>query len=178
MRYKDIEGQLYNYNTIKIRISKLNRDIESLAEGIVSLGGASDGMPRGTDISNPTANNAMRLIEIKAEKEAQLSKDKKAEMVSNNQPTADFINVVVWGRQAENANAYLEKGSQVAVSGRIQTSSYEAQDGTKRYKTEIVADRIEFLTPASKNKQQPEATQESMDGIEGFYKVDDTDLPF
>lgn len=75
MRYKDVEGQLYNYNTIQLRIAKLTRDIESLAEGVASLGGASDGMPRGTEISNPTANNAIRLMEIKAEKETQRAKE-------------------------------------------------------------------------------------------------------
>lgn len=49
---------------------------------------------------------------------------------------ADFINCVVWRKQAENLAKYCTKGSQVAVEGRIQTRNYDAQDGTKRYVTE------------------------------------------
>lgn len=58
---------------------------------------------------------------------------------------ADFIPVVVWRAAAENCSKYLRKGSQVAVCGSIQTRSYDAQDGTKRYVTEIVADEVKFL---------------------------------
>lgn len=58
---------------------------------------------------------------------------------------ADFINVVVWRKQAEAVKNYISKGSQVAVEGRIQTRSYDAQDGTKRYITEVVADSVQFL---------------------------------
>ena len=58
---------------------------------------------------------------------------------------ADFIPVVVWRVAAENCSKYLRKGSQVAVCGSIQTRSYDAQDGTKRYVTEIVADEVKFL---------------------------------
>lgn len=64
------------------------------------------------------------------------------------QNEADFIPVVVWGKQAENVANYTNKGSQVAISGRIQTRSYNAQDGNKRYVTEIVADQfggVQFL---------------------------------
>ncbi len=57
----------------------------------------------------------------------------------------DFINVVVWRRQAENVCNYLDKGSQVSVEGRIQTGSYTAQDGTKRYTTDVAADNVQFL---------------------------------
>lgn len=58
---------------------------------------------------------------------------------------ADFLPVVVWRAQAENCAKYLRKGSQVAVSGSIQTRSYDAQDGTRRYVTEIVGDEVKFL---------------------------------
>ncbi|CAI3589322.1 Single-stranded DNA-binding protein 3 [Clostridium neonatale] len=56
------------------------------------------------------------------------------------QREADFIPVVVYGKQAENLANYLRKGSPAAISGRIQTRSYDAKDGTKRYITEVVAD--------------------------------------
>lgn len=58
---------------------------------------------------------------------------------------ADFINIVVWRRQAENVANYLDKGSQISVEGRIQTGSYTAQDGSKRYTTDVVADNVQFL---------------------------------
>ena len=58
---------------------------------------------------------------------------------------ADFINIVVWRKQAENVKNYLSQGSQVAIDGRIQTRSYDDKDGQKRYVTEVVADNVEFL---------------------------------
>ena len=61
----------------------------------------------------------------------------------------DFIGCVVWRRQAENVAKYCTKGSQVAIEGRIQTGSYDAQDGTKRYTTDVVCDNVTFL--GSKN---------------------------
>lgn len=60
------------------------------------------------------------------------------------QESADYHNIVVFGRQAELIKQYLYKGSGVFLEGRIQTRSWDAQDGTKRYRTEIVADRIQF----------------------------------
>ncbi len=58
---------------------------------------------------------------------------------------ADFINIVVWRKQAENVKNYLTQGSQVAIDGRIQTRSYDDKEGQKRYVTEVVADNVEFL---------------------------------
>ena len=62
---------------------------------------------------------------------------------------ADFFNIVVWRKQAENVKNYLTQGSQVAIDGRIQTRSYDDNNGQKRYVTEVVADNVEFL--GSKN---------------------------
>ncbi|MBQ1195046.1 MAG: single-stranded DNA-binding protein [Clostridia bacterium] len=59
--------------------------------------------------------------------------------------SADFPRVTVFGKQAENCQRFLEKGSRVAVEGRIQTGSYTKQDGTKVYTTEVVAERVEFI---------------------------------
>jgi single-strand DNA-binding protein len=66
-------------------------------------------------------------------------------MKSPNQPEADFISCVAWGKTAENMQRYLRKGSQVAVEGRIQTRSYDDQTGRKVYVTEVVAEYVEFL---------------------------------
>lgn len=62
---------------------------------------------------------------------------------------ADFINIVVWNKQAENVKNFLTKGSQVGIDGRIQTRTYDDQNGQKRYVTEVVANNVEFL--GSKN---------------------------
>src|SRR3990167_6367316 len=59
------------------------------------------------------------------------------------QEAVDFHNIVVFGRQAENVAQYLHKGSGVFVEGRMQTRSWE-QDGQKKYRTEVVADRVQF----------------------------------
>jgi len=61
------------------------------------------------------------------------------------QEQADFHNVVAWGRLAELASQYLTKGRKVMVVGRLQTRSWEAEDGQKRYRTEIVANELNFL---------------------------------
>lgn len=63
----------------------------------------------------------------------------------NGEREADFINIVVWRKQAENVKNYLTQGSQVAIDGRIQTRSYDDQQGQKRYVTEVIADNVEFL---------------------------------
>lgn len=61
------------------------------------------------------------------------------------QREADFIPVVIWGKQAENTANYVGKGRLIGVSGRIQVRSYDAKDGTKRYVTEVVAEEVQFL---------------------------------
>jgi len=67
---------------------------------------------------------------------------------------ADFINCVVWRKQAENVANYLKKGSLAGVDGRIQTRNYEAQDGRRVYVTEVVADSVQFLEPRSANQER------------------------
>ena len=68
------------------------------------------------------------------------------------QRETDFINVVVWRKQAENVCNFLNKGSLVSVEGRIQTGSYDDKDGNKRYTTDVVADSVQFLE--SKGQRQ------------------------
>ncbi|MGX9136559.1 single-stranded DNA-binding protein [Rummeliibacillus sp. JY-2-4R] len=62
---------------------------------------------------------------------------------------ADFINCVVWRKQAENTANFLRKGSLAGIEGRIQTGSYEGQDGKRVYTTEVIADSVQFLEPRS-----------------------------
>ena len=73
-----------------------------------------------------------------------MSKEKATAAKAANQPTADFPSVIMFGPTAATAAQYLEKGRQILVQGRIQTRTYVAQDGTKRYATEVVADHFEF----------------------------------
>ena len=60
------------------------------------------------------------------------------------QESVDYHNIVVFGRQAETSAQYLKKGSSALVEGRMQTRSWDGQDGVKKYRTEIVADRVQF----------------------------------
>ncbi|MBO0586146.1 single-stranded DNA-binding protein [Sporosarcina sp. E16_8] len=74
---------------------------------------------------------------------------------------ADFISCVAWRKQAENVANYLKKGSLVGVDGRIQTGSFEGQDGKRVYTTEVVADSTQFLEPRSTHSNAQEGNQTS-----------------
>ena len=91
------------------------------------------------------------------------------------QREADFIPIVAWRQTGELCAKYLTKGRKCAVCGSIQTRSYDAKDGGKRYVTEIIADEVQFLgSPA--RQQGGQATQgETPDG---FTAVEDDELPF
>ena len=65
----------------------------------------------------------------------------------------DFINIVVWRKQAENAANYLKKGNLAGVDGRIQTRNYEGQDGKRVYITEVLAESVQFLEPKGSQGQ-------------------------
>ena len=99
--------------------------------------------------------------------------------------TADFIPVVLWGKQAENTAQYMLKGNQVAISGRISVRTYDTKDGTKRYVTEVVADMFNGVQFLSKNNNSNSNTSiENNDVLGGmnFYEyntpVDNGDMPF
>ena len=67
------------------------------------------------------------------------------------QPEADFIGCLAWRKQAENLANFMKKGSLIGLEGRIQTGSFEGQDGKRVYTTDVVADSIQFLEPRSNN---------------------------
>lgn len=108
----------------------------------------------------------------------QLSKEKKQEFESKGQPTADFINIVVWGRQAENCANYLAKGRLTAVQGRLQSRSYDGKDGIRRYVTEVVAERVQFLEWGNDNNTNFGSPNTDFPGIDGFDSIDDDNIPF
>lgn len=70
------------------------------------------------------------------------------------QKETDFINIVVWRKQAENVCNFLDKGRLVSVEGRIQTGSYDDKDGNKRYTTDVVADSVQFLESKSQGQSR------------------------
>ena len=95
---------------------------------------------------------------------------------------ADFFNVVVWGKSAENCANYLAKGRLVGLDGRLQSRSYETQTGEKRYVTEVIADQVEFLEWGNKEGQSSTGRNDfgSVDiDISEFQAMnDDEDIPF
>lgn len=88
---------------------------------------------------------------------------------------ADFPRVTVFGRQAENCERYLDKGSMVGVQGSIQTGSYTDKDGKTVYTTDIIANRVEFIGSKSNNAQNE--NQEFVPPS-GFNALSDDDIPF
>lgn len=94
---------------------------------------------------------------------------------------ADFINVVTWRQLADICTKYLAKGRKVGVTGYIQTRTYDAKDGTKRYATEVVAENVEFLTPqnagAAPAQSQPQQ-HEVYDQGSGNTCITEDELPF
>ena len=98
---------------------------------------------------------------------------------------ADFINVVVFRKQAKNVNDYLSKGSLAGVDGRIQSRNYENNEGRRVFVTEVVADSVQFLDSKGSNQQNNQPQQQrgqATAGINPFANnnVDDDieDLPF
>ena len=82
---------------------------------------------------------------------------------------ADFINIVVWGSQAENSANYLAKGKLAAVDGRLQIRSYDGQDGQRRWVTEVVANNVRFLSPKNNSVD--------IQNMGSEVNFDDSDIP-
>lgn len=96
------------------------------------------------------------------------------------QTETDFFNIVAWRQLADLCGKFLMKGKKVAVVGSIQTRTYEAQDGSKRTAFDIVADEVEFLTPAGEapGTRNTAYTPPANSPTAGFTQVDDDELPF
>ena len=89
----------------------------------------------------------------------------------------DFPSIVCFGKTAEICEKYLSKGSQVGVTGRLQTGSYE-KDGTKFYTTDVIADRVEFLQRAKGQQDNQHSEYDNQQSeYDGFMRVDE-DIPF
>lgn len=108
----------------------------------------------------------------------------------NGEQQADFINCVVFRKQAENVNNYLNKGSLAGVDGRLQSRSYENKEGQRVFVTEVVCDSVQFLEPknaqASNNNQSNNEVQQREKALQSDnpfnnsnnFDMDDSSLPF
>ena len=106
---------------------------------------------------------------------------------ANGEREADFLPIVCWRQTAEFAQKYLAKGRKVAVEGSIQTRSYDAQDGSKRYVTEVIADNVEAIggreegAQSAQNDDKAQKAQKAQSAKQDhaeFVEVDDDELPF
>ena len=100
----------------------------------------------------------------------------------NNEPTADFIQCVVFGKSAEFAEKYFRKGMRISVSGRIQTGSYTNKDGVRVYTTEVIVEEQEFAESKSESASaHTHVSQEGASSDDGFMNIPDNideELPF
>ncbi|KOR12027.1 single-stranded DNA-binding protein [Staphylococcus carnosus] len=105
----------------------------------------------------------------------------------NGEQQADFISCVVFRKQAENVNNYLNKGSLAGVDGRLQSRSYENKEGQHVFVTEVVADSVQFLEPKNNNQQKNQPQQQRgqapagdnpFANANGPIDISDDDLPF
>lgn len=111
-----------------------------------------------------------------------LTREKKQEFESQGKATADFVRIVVWGKQAENCSQYLTKGKLVAIQGSIQSGSYKSNTGETRYTTEVLANKVEFLEWGDKKESSPKKDDDFSFGGDNFEDYqsmdDDDDVPF
>lgn len=97
---------------------------------------------------------------------------------------ADFISCTAWRQTADFVGRYFHKGSRIGLTGSLQTRSWQAQDGSKRYATEVVVDEVEFVSPKQDGGQtatasgQPATVGGQQVPMGGFVEVEDDELPF
>ncbi len=99
----------------------------------------------------------------------------------DNEPSADFIPCVVFGKSAEFAEKYFRQGMRVAISGRIQTGSYTNKDGQKVYTTDVVVEDQEFAESKAASQQNQNNASGSIPSSDGFMNIPDgidEELPF
>lgn len=97
----------------------------------------------------------------------------------NTQDATEFHNIIAWGKLAEITSQYLKKGNKVYVEGRLQTSTWEGQDGGKRNRTEIVTENVIFLTPKGETTSSPSIPTDAEKDVEEFpiEKKPDSKVP-
>lgn len=94
---------------------------------------------------------------------------------------SDFPNCISFGKTAETIAQYFFKGSKIAIEGHIQTGSYDAKDGTKRYTTDVIVDRFEFAGQGKQEQKEDNPFNNNFGGMnfeEDMTPVDDSSMPF
>lgn len=136
-----------------------------------------------------------------------LSQQKRQEAEAKGQPTADFISCVAFGKTAEMLGSYFNKGNRIALEGRIQTGSYDRQDGQRVYTTDVIINRVHFIESKSESQSYGRRPMENQGGFtqnstqqnggfggpinsaydqfstsddegDAFFPVDNEDIPF
>jgi single-strand DNA-binding protein len=103
---------------------------------------------------------------------------------TNGETEADFINIVIWGKSAENTANYTGKGSLIGVTGRIQTRNYENNEGKRVYVTEVIAESVQFLDTKKNGESQQHQSSYTHDPGDPLKNngqpidINDDDLPF
>ena len=104
---------------------------------------------------------------------------------TNGEQEADFINCTVWGKQAENLANFMKKGSLIGISGRIQTRSFDNQEGKRVFVTEVVADNVSFLESKGDQQNNQRSSNNEHPGMNAYKPanndtsdIDDSQLPF
>ena len=134
-------------------------------------------LTRDPEVRYSAGDNAMAIARFS------LAVDRRRRANSADEQTADFINCVTFGRQAEFAEKYLRKGTKLLVTGRIQTGSYTNKDGVKVYTTDVVVEEQEFAESkgSSDNSGFAPSTPMPQSAGDGFMNIPDgidEELPF
>ena len=109
-----------------------------------------------------SANTQLANARFSVAVDRRLSKEKRMEAENNNQPTADFINCVAFGRTAEVIGQYFHKGNKIAITGHIQTGSYENQQGQRIYTTDVIVDQFDFVESVNYNSANKDNVDNSL----------------
>lgn len=148
--------------------------------------------------------NGAAVVRFTLAVDRRLSKERRAQAEANNQPTADFISCTAWNKTAELIANYMHKGSQLAVTGRLQTGSYE-KDGRTVYTTDVLVENMDFVGSAAENRNSAGGFQNNYpsqggyapmnqappvnsaydqngfgqdDDNDGFFPIDNENIPF
>ena len=132
-------------------------------------------LTREPEVRYSTGENAMAIARYSLAVDRRFKRD--------GEPTAAFINCVVFGKGAEFAEKYLQKGTKIAITGRIQTGSYTNKDGVKVYTTDVVVEEQEFAESksTSESSSKEHAPRQNHGSEDGFMDIPDgsnEELPF
>lgn len=138
-------------------------------------------LTRDPDLRYTQSSRAVCSFTLAVDRE--MSKEKREEAKANNYPTADFPRIVVWNKMGETCSKYLQKGSLVAIVGKIQTGSYKDKAGKMVYTTDVRADRVRFLNTKSSRDNNKASAYNNITNIDDYFdddfvEIEDDNIPF